>query len=228
MKKILLLSLLSSASVIAMAQERGRVLSATPVIEQVAVPRQVCGNETVRTGPRTTGGGAVLGAIAGGAAGNAIGKGNGRTAATAIGLIGGAVLGNHIEGNGRPEYETVQRCGTQTSYENRTAGYDVVYEYAGRRYTTRTQTDPGRYIAVNVQPEEPRGYQRYDDDNTYRGYNGSSGYDNYNGSSGYSERGVVSSPYATSSPAPGVTVIEYDNDGPRPYYPYPPPRQQWR
>ena len=51
-----------------------------------------------------------MGAIAGGAAGNAIGKGNGRVAATALGVIGGAVLGNQIEGSGRPQYETVQRC----------------------------------------------------------------------------------------------------------------------
>lgn len=213
MKKILLFSLIASASAMAAAQERGRVLSATPIIEQVAVPRQVCGNETVYTGPRTSGGGAVLGAIAGGAAGNAVGKGGGRAAATAIGVIGGALLGNHIEGNGRPEYQTVQRCGTETAYENRTAGYDVVYEYAGKRYTTRTQTDPGRYIALSVQPEEPRSYQRYSDD-------------------GYSERGNYS-PYTTAPPppmvvSPGVTVIEYGYQGERPYYPYPPPRNHWR
>jgi uncharacterized protein YcfJ len=217
MKKILLFSLIASASVMAMAQERGRVLSVTPIIEQVAVPRQVCGNETVYTGPRTSGGGAVLGAIAGGAAGNAVGRGNGRAAATAIGVIGGALLGNQIEGNGRPEYQTVQRCGTETTYENRTAGYDVVYEYAGKRYTTRTQTDPGRTIALSVQPEAPPYYQD-------QGYQGD----------GYSERGVVTSPYATAPPpppalvSPGVTVIEYGYEGQRPYYPYPPPRHHWR
>lgn len=217
MKKILLFSLIASASAMAVAQERGRVLSATPIIEQVAVPRQVCGNETVYTGPRTSGGGAVLGAIAGGAAGNAIGRGNGRAAATALGVIGGAVLGNQIEGNGRPDYQNVQRCGVETTYENRTAGYDVVYEYAGRRYNTRTQTDPGRYIALRVQPEDQRDYQRdyqrYDDD-------------------GYSERGEVTSPYATAPlppvVSPGVTVIEYGYEGQRPYYPYPPPRPHWR
>ncbi|MGP1629890.1 MAG: glycine zipper 2TM domain-containing protein [Giesbergeria sp.] len=210
MKKILLFSLIAGASALAFAQEQGRVLSATPIIEQVAVPRQVCGNETVYTGPRTSGGGAVLGAIAGGAAGNSIGKGNGRAAATALGVIGGAVLGNHIEGNGRPEYQTVQRCGTETTYENRAVGYDVVYEYAGRRYTTRTQNDPGRYIALSVQPQEPRYDQRYDDD-------------------GYNQQGTVSSPYAAPAVvSPGVTVIEYGYAGPRPYYPYPPPRQHWR
>lgn len=223
MKKILLFSLIASASVMAVAQERGRVLSVTPIIEQVAVPRQVCDNETVYTGPRTSGGGAVLGAIAGGAAGNAIGGGSGRAAATAIGVIGGALLGNQIEGNGRPEYQTVQRCGTETTYENRTAGYDVVYEYAGKRYTTRTQTDPGRTIALTVQPQEPPYSQGYQDQG-YQGYQGD----------GYSERGVVTSPYATAPlppptfVSPGVTVIEYGYEGQRPYYPYPPPRRHWR
>ncbi len=213
MKKFLLFTLIASASAMAVAQERGRVLSVTPVVEQVPVQRQVCGNETVYSGPQTSGGGAVIGAIAGGAAGNAIGRGNGRAAATALGVIGGALLGNHIEGNGRPEYQNVQRCGIQTTYENQTAGYDVVYEYAGKRYTTRTQSDPGRYIALSVQPQD-QGYYQQDD--------------------GYSERGVVTSPYSTYPPAPqpmvapGVTIIDYGYEGQRPYYPYPPPRRQWR
>jgi uncharacterized protein YcfJ len=152
MKKIALFSLLASAAAIAGAQEQARVISATPIVQQVAVPQQVCDNQTVYTGQQTTGGGAVLGAVAGGAVGNAIGGGSGRAAATALGVIGGALLGNQIEGNGRPNYQNVQRCYTQTYYENRTAGYNVVYEYAGRQYTTQTQTDPGRSITVEVQP----------------------------------------------------------------------------
>ena len=156
MKKITLFSLLASAAALASAQEQARVLSATPIVQEVAVPQQVCGNETVYTGPQTTGGGAVLGAIAGGAAGNAMGGGSGRAAATAIGLIGGALLGNQIEGNGRPAYQNVQRCGTETYFENRTVGYTVVYEYAGRQYTTQTQNDPGRSIQVQVQPVDNR------------------------------------------------------------------------
>lgn len=156
MKNILLLSILASITGMACAQEHARVLSSTPIVQQVAVPQQVCGNETVYSGQRTTGGGAVLGAIAGGAAGNALGRGNGRVATTAIGVIGGALLGNRIEGNGRPEYENVRRCNTQTYYENHTVGYTVVYEYAGRQYTTQTQNDPGGWIAINVQPFDGR------------------------------------------------------------------------
>jgi len=135
-------------------QERGRVLSATPVTEQVAIPQEVCNNETVYTEARaTSGAGAVIGAIAGGAVGNSIGKGSGRTAATAVGIIGGALLGNTIE-SGQPGYQNVRRCTTHTYYENRLLGYDVLYEYGGRQYSTRTLEDPGHWIplTVSVQP----------------------------------------------------------------------------
>lgn len=151
MKTIIAFATLVAVAGFANAQEQGRVLSATPIVQQVATPQQVCGNETVYNSNRTTGAGALVGAIAGGAAGNAIGKGNGRAAATAIGLIGGAVLGNQIEG-GQPQYQNVQRCTTETYFENRTVAYDVVYEYAGRQYNTRTQNDPGAWIPLTVQP----------------------------------------------------------------------------
>ena len=123
--------------------ERGRVLSSTPVIQQIAVPQQVCQNVTVREPARTSGAGAIMGAIAGGAMGNAIGDGNGRAAATAIGLFGGAILGNKIEGKGQSHTRTVQECSTQNVMENRVVAYDVVYEYAGRRYTTQMPQDVG-------------------------------------------------------------------------------------
>ncbi|MBP6305267.1 MAG: glycine zipper 2TM domain-containing protein [Giesbergeria sp.] len=145
-------ALLAGAATIASAQERARVISATPIVQQVGMPQQVCDNQTVYTGQQTTGGGAVLGAVAGGAVGNAIGGGSGRAAATALGVIGGALLGNQIEGNGKPQYQNVQRCHTETFYENRTVGYNVVYEFAGRQYTTQMSRHPGTTIAVQVQP----------------------------------------------------------------------------
>ena len=137
---------------VALAQEQGRVLSVTPVTQQVAVPQQVCRDENVYTGQRTSGAGAVLGALAGGVVGNAIGHGGGRAAATAAGVIGGAMLGNQAEATGQPQYQTVRNCTTQTYYQNRAVAYDVVYEYAGRNYTTRTTTPPGDWIALSVQP----------------------------------------------------------------------------
>ena len=49
MKQIALFSLLASAAALAGAQEQARVLSATPIVQQVAVPQQVWGNQTVYT-----------------------------------------------------------------------------------------------------------------------------------------------------------------------------------
>lgn len=153
MRNIAILSALTLVGTVAAAQEQARVISSTPVIQQVAIPQQVCRNETIyNSNSQPSGAGAVLGALAGGAAGNTIGNGSGRAAATAVGIIGGALLGNTVEGNAHPAQQNVQRCTTETRYENRTLGYDVVYEYAGRRYTTRTQTDPGPTIPVMVQP----------------------------------------------------------------------------
>lgn len=47
----------------------------------------------------TSGAGAVTGGVIGGVVGNQFGRGNGRAAATALGLVGGALLGNAIEAN---------------------------------------------------------------------------------------------------------------------------------
>jgi len=155
---------LAGATTAQAQEERGRVLSSTPVIQQVAVPQQVCQNVSVREPARTSGAGAVMGAIAGGAMGNAVGSGNGRAAATALGLFGGAILGNRIEGKGQDTVRTVQECSTQSMVENRTVAYNVVYEYAGRQYSVQMANDPGRWVPVSVMPvgasPAPSGYYR--------------------------------------------------------------------
>jgi uncharacterized protein YcfJ len=130
------------------------VISSTPVIQQVAMPREVCSDQQVTHQGQKSGAGALIGGIAGGAMGNAIGDGGGRAAATVIGLIGGAMLGNRIEGPSQPYTETYRQCGTQTFYENRTVAYDVVYEYAGRQYRTQMPQDPGRFVRLNVTPAD--------------------------------------------------------------------------
>lgn len=53
--------------------------------------------DIVSESARTSGGGAVLGAVLGAVIGNQVGSGSGRTAATGVGLVGGAVIGNSIE-----------------------------------------------------------------------------------------------------------------------------------
>lgn len=138
----------------------GRVLNATPIIQQVAVPQQYCNQEQVYSSGNnnTSGAGAVIGGLAGGAIGNQIGRGSGRAAATALGIVGGAVLGNQIESGRYNQPQTVQRCNTQTYYENRTVGYNVTYEYAGQQYTTQTTQHPGAWIPLQGVPVAPTTY----------------------------------------------------------------------
>ncbi len=136
-------------------QEVARVISSVPVIQQVAVPRQVCTNQQVAVEQPRSGAGALLGAVAGGAAGNAIGDGSGRAAATLIGIVGGAMLGNRIEGPAGTRMQDQTVCTTQTVYENRTAGYNVTYEYAGRQYQVQLPQDPGPTLRVQVTPVAP-------------------------------------------------------------------------
>ena len=154
MKKSVLFTTLGLAAAVgaqAQAQETGRVISSTPVIQQVAVPRQSCNNQPVvvqRSGP---GAGAAIGAIAGGLLGNTIGHGGGRAAATVLGVLGGAVVGDNVQGN-NGYVQNVPQCTTQTYYENRTVAYNVTYEYAGREYTVQMPRDPGATIPLQVSP----------------------------------------------------------------------------
>jgi len=55
--------------------------------------------EEVQTSAQPTGGGAVLGGLIGGVVGNQFGHGGGRAAMTALGVFGGAVVGNNAERN---------------------------------------------------------------------------------------------------------------------------------
>ena len=128
-----------------------RVISSTPVVQQVAVPRQVCSQEAVMTQAPPSGAGALMGAIAGGAAGNAVGNGGGRAVATMIGLVGGAMVGDRIEGP-RNQLQNVQQCSTQTFYENRASHFNVVYEYQGAQYTAQMPSDPGLHVRLRVTP----------------------------------------------------------------------------
>jgi uncharacterized protein YcfJ len=156
MKKALVLSTLAAAAGLAAVPASAmdilaRVISSTPVVQQVAVPRQVCTNQPVITQSPNSGAGALMGALAGGAAGNAIGNGGGRAVATVIGLVGGAMIGDRIEGNNN-QVQNMQQCTTQTYYENRPSHYNVVYEYQGTQYSTQMANDPGQYVRLQVTP----------------------------------------------------------------------------
>jgi uncharacterized protein YcfJ len=141
------------ASQSAQAVDIARVISATPVIQQVAVPRQVCTDQQVAVQQPKSGAGAVVGAIVGGALGSAAGgHGAGRAAATVLGAVGGSVVGDRIEGSPDPELRTIRQCSTQTAYENRTVAYNVVYEYAGKQYSAQMPHDPGPTLALQIGP----------------------------------------------------------------------------
>ena len=199
MKTLAVLTFTAAAATGAFAQEQGRMLSSTPITQQVAVPQQVCNDQQVAVAPRPSGAGAVVGAIAGGLLGNAIGGGGGRAAATGAGLIGGAMLGNQVEATGPAQYQTVRQCSTQTFYQNRTVGYNVTYEYNGRSYTTQTTEPPGKWIALNVQPAA--------NNSTYS----NNGY--------YSNQAPVQGAYSTSYPqnTQGSYQTGYPSDYPNGY-----------
>jgi uncharacterized protein YcfJ len=151
-KLVMALGGLAAATVV-MAQDVGRVISSNPVVQLVAVPRQICSNQQVEVQRPTSGAGALIGAIAGAALGNASGgRRSERATASAVGAIGGAILGNHIEGSGETQVRDVQRCGTQTTYENRAVGYNVVYEFGGKQYSVQLAQDPGPALPLQVTP----------------------------------------------------------------------------
>ncbi|WP_048440535.1 glycine zipper 2TM domain-containing protein [Caenimonas sp. SL110] len=153
MKKFAMFSaigmLAATAGVAHAQQDVGRVISSTPVVQQVPVPRQVCQVQPMAAQP--SGAGAVIGAIAGGLLGNTIGHGGGRFAATGIGMVAGAAIGNSVEGN-NGYARSGQYCTTESTYENRTVAYNVTYEYQGRQYTTQMANDPGPTIQLQVTP----------------------------------------------------------------------------
>jgi len=63
----------------------------------------------------TSGAGAVAGGVIGGVVGNQFGRGSGRTAATALGVVGGALLGNSIESQrNAPRVNESYRVSVQT------------------------------------------------------------------------------------------------------------------
>ena len=151
MKQTLLFAALGLAASGAAAQEVGNVISSVPVVQQVQVPRQYC-SQPMPVQPQTSGGGGLLGALIGAGIGAGIGHGGGQAAAIVAGTTLGAIVGNQVEADNQRYAQSMPVCTTETSIENRTIGYDVTYEYAGRQYTTRMPYDPGRTVNLQVSP----------------------------------------------------------------------------
>lgn len=157
--------------------DRARVVSATPIYQQVNEPRRECWTETIEGEYRSESrnyGGAIIGGVVGGLLGNTVGKGNGRTAAAAVGAVTGALVGHKIGNNNRDygysEPRQVERCRTRDHYSRVVSGYNVVYRYQGRTMTTTLPYNPGRYIDVNVAVAENRHGPVQREWRDYRGY----------------------------------------------------------
>jgi uncharacterized protein YcfJ len=152
MKHTVLFSALALAAVGAMAQEAvGTVVSSTPVIQQVTVPRTTCAPGVPQAQPATSGGGGIVGALTGAGIGSAIGAGTGNAVAIAGGALIGAMIGNNVESNNiRAQQAMVPNCMTENTVENRTVAYNVVYEFGGRQYSAQMPYDPGSTVRLNV------------------------------------------------------------------------------
>ncbi len=133
-------------------EDYARVVSVTPQLEQVNVPRQECRTEYVQVQHQERdAGGAVVGGLIGGLIGSQVGKGNGRTAATAVGAIAGAIAGDRAENRESTVSEQPMReCRTVEHLESRPNGYAVVYEYRGHTYTSVMPYDPGDRLRLHV------------------------------------------------------------------------------
>lgn len=132
------------------------------VTEQVPVEREVCWQErgyrhsgSGHSGSRgNSATGTIAGAIIGGVIGNQFGGGSGKKAMTAAGAALGASIGHDASKqhrrHGRPV--SFERCEIQVDYEPRsyTSGYRVRYEYNGEIFETRTRSEPGDVIRLEV------------------------------------------------------------------------------
>jgi uncharacterized protein YcfJ len=153
--------------------DRARVISVHPIHERIPIAREECWNDVQRgyqerrvtrsdTGA-AIGPGTVLGAVIGGVVGHQFGNSSGgRDRGTAAGAIGGGLIGNQVDKENRgapppvtevervPVERNVERCRTVNEVREATVGYDVRYEYMGRKFSTRMDHDPGRTLHLNV------------------------------------------------------------------------------
>ncbi len=177
MKRIVITSLFVGALFGAQAQtftDNARVRSAEPQYENVSVPRNECSSHWVpenggRVSPQRQSsqdrqyGGAIVGGLAGGILGRQVGGGSGRDAATALGVVLGAMAGDQLQNRDARSpydnsgYETaqreVQRCRTVYDAQTRLTGYRVNYDYRGQNYTTFMRSNPGNSLPVRVTVE---------------------------------------------------------------------------
>ncbi|MDE2453895.1 MAG: hypothetical protein KGL43_09895 [Burkholderiales bacterium] len=137
----------------ARAADYASVVSTAPLVAAVPVPVNQCEQVPAALQPAPSGAGALVGGLTGAALGNAAAygaAGAGRAAATGIGMVLGSLIGNQVEADNTPPVaSTVTQCRTVTSYQNRSIGYHVVYDYQGLRHEVDLAQAPGTLIAVD-------------------------------------------------------------------------------
>lgn len=144
-----------------------RVISVTEKTERVNTPREECTSETVNTttttpAPAASGdrdlAGAVIGGLAGAIIGSQVGKGNGKAAGAAVGAATGAIVGDRIsnrDGSGGGSVttttpHTIQRCRMIDSWQTRSLGFEVTYQYRGKSFTEVLPFSPGSNLRLRV------------------------------------------------------------------------------
>jgi uncharacterized protein YcfJ len=133
------------------------VVSATPVSDVVATPRQICNDVAVqRRLPERDGnaGGAIAGAVIGGLLGNQVGGGDGRKLATVAGAVAGGYAGREVDRRhvgGRVVSGTERQCQTISEAREQIVGYDVSYlTEDGESGQMRSEKKPGDTISLGM------------------------------------------------------------------------------
>ena len=148
--------------------DTAKVISSTPIYERVSEPKQECWNETVSSTDAVTKpapaeersiGGALLGGVLGGVVGSQVGQGNGNTAATVLGAVGGTIIGDRVANSSNqqaqqatqtPQTRDERHCRQVENYRDVIRGYNVTYNYNGKDITTKMSSQPGDTVQVGI------------------------------------------------------------------------------
>lgn len=131
------------------------VISVTPAVETISVPREQCRDVLVEQQHPTKDPkqitGTVAGAIIGGVLGNQVGGGSGKKLATVGGAVAGGYAGNKVQEElqeGKTSQQLQQTCETVYEQREEQVGYDVTYRLDGEENVVRMDHDPGDRIPL--------------------------------------------------------------------------------
>ena len=129
------------------------VISSTPIQQtsEIRTPVQNCYEQLVRVDNNGNLLPTLFGAAIGGLMGSHFGGGDGQLAATALGTLFGAGVGQQNWGKKmEPKYHRRNVCTTSynIAHQTRIVGYMVTYTFEGQTYTTRMQTAPSNKIRL--------------------------------------------------------------------------------